>query len=141
MHHVDSPSRRACTDVAPALTCSSTYGGLDAAWVHLAGALYIATAPVLERTLRESQEHARLVVLDLRELTFMDCSGVHPILDASRRARCIGHRLVLVRGRPDVYRVLALTGSAADIEIADLEPVQPPLASVQGSVDPHGLLA
>ena len=41
---------------------------------------------------------AQLVVLDLRELAFMDSSGVHAIVNASIRARQVGRRLVLLRG-------------------------------------------
>ena len=51
----------------------------------------------LERTLSRSQ--ARLVVLDLRELTFIDSSGVHAIVSAGIRARKGGRRLVLVHPR------------------------------------------
>ncbi|MGI9082213.1 MAG: STAS domain-containing protein, partial [Thermoleophilaceae bacterium] len=57
-------------------------GGLGAAWVYVAGELDVATAPQLEQTLREAQSEARLVVLDLRELTFVDSAGVHVIVDA-----------------------------------------------------------
>jgi anti-anti-sigma factor len=99
--------------------CSSTGGGLDAAWVHVAGALDLATSPQLERTLEESQ--ARLVVLDMRDLAFMDCSGVHTIIDATVRARQAGRRLILLRGAPNVDRVFQLTGSADVVEIGDFE--------------------
>jgi anti-anti-sigma factor len=91
----------------PAFVRSRTNVGLDAAWVHLAGALDVATAPQLERTLRDSQSRARLVVLDLRELAFMDRSGAH----ASISARQLGRRLILLRGPPNVDRVFTLTGS------------------------------
>jgi anti-sigma B factor antagonist len=101
--------------------CSSTGGGLDAAWVHVAGALDLATSPQLGRTLDESS--ARLVVLDLRELGFMDSSGVHTIVDASARARRDGRRLILLRGTPNVDRVFALTGSSDEVEIGDIEPL------------------
>ena len=56
--------------------CSTSEAGLEAAWVHVAGALDIATAPQLEQALAGAQTRARLVVLDLRELTFMDAAGV-----------------------------------------------------------------
>ena len=71
----------------PSFACSWTDGGPDAAWVHVAGELDIATTPQLERTLREAQLQARLVVLDLRELAFIDSSGVHAIVNAGIRAR------------------------------------------------------
>jgi anti-sigma B factor antagonist len=104
--------------------CSSTNGGLDAAWVHVAGALDISTSPQLEQTLDESA--ARLVVLDMRDLGFMDCSGAHTIIDASVRARDDGRRLIILRGTPSVDRVFALTGTTNVVEIGDLEPPPEP---------------
>jgi anti-sigma B factor antagonist len=124
----------------PAFACTATHGGLDAAWVHVAGELDIATAPELSRTLHESQQLAHLTVLDLRELAFMDCAGVHAIIDASLRARRDGRRLVLVRGRPDVYRMFTLTGSTDDVDIGDPDPVQPPPHAAQRSLVSQSLL-
>jgi anti-sigma B factor antagonist len=111
---------------SPDWVCSWLDGGLDAAWVHVEGALDLATAPQLGRTLLERQLQSRLVVLDLRELAFMDCSGAHAIVDASVRAREAGCRLVVLRGRPNVDRVCTLTGSCDLLEIGDLGPLQPP---------------
>ena len=117
MPHTDSLLAR-----PPGFSCTASHGGLDAAWVNVVGELDITTAPELERTLRESQLLAHLTVLDLRELTFMDSAGVHTIIDASLRARQDGCRLVLVRGRPDIYRMFTLTGSCGDVDIGDLNP-------------------
>ena len=116
------------------LVCSWTDGGPDAAWVHVAGELDLATVPQLVRTLRESQLHARLVVLDLRELDFMDSSGAHAIVNASIRARRLGGRLVLLRAPPNTDRMSTLTGSSNDAEIGDLDQVEPP---VQEFVQPR----
>ncbi len=102
--------------------CSWTNGALDSANVHIIGELDIATTPQLQRTLREPQLQAQLVVLDMREVAFIDASGVHAIVNASLRAREIGHRLVLLRGGLDVDRVFTLTGSSGDVEIVDLDP-------------------
>jgi anti-sigma B factor antagonist len=124
----------------PVFGCTATQGGLDAAWVNVVGELDIATAPELERTLRESQELAHLTVLDLRELAFMDCAGVHTIVEASLRGRKEGRRLVIVRGRPDIYRVFTLTGSSAQVDIGDLEPVPPPAHPLQRSLVSQSLL-
>ncbi len=139
MPHTDQLLARA--DARPSVfACTATHGGLDAAWVYVAGELDIATAPELERTLRESQQLAHLTVLDLRELAFMDCAGVHTIVNASLRARKAGRRLVLVRGRPDIYRMFTLTGSTAQVDIGDLEPVQPPAHALQRSLVSQSLL-
>jgi anti-anti-sigma factor len=112
--------------VPPGLVCSWTDGGLDAAWVQVAGELNLATVPQLVRTLREPQLQARLVVLDLRELAFMDCSAVQAIVDASSRARQAGRRLVLLRGPPSVDQMFTLTGCSGELEIGDLDLGEPP---------------
>jgi anti-anti-sigma factor len=124
----------------PAFACTATHGGLDAAWVQVAGELDIATAPELARTLHESQQLAHLTVLDLRELSFMDSAGVHTIVNASLRARNDGRRLVLVRGRPNIYRLFTLTGSTAQVDIGDPDPVQPPVPALQRSLVSQSLL-
>lgn len=120
----------------PAFECSWTDGAPDAAWVHLAGELDIATAPWLESALREPRLQARLVVLDLRELAFVDSSGVHAIVDASIRARRAGHRMLLLRGRPGVDRVFTLTGSSPDVVDGDIHAVEPSVRALMRLV--HG---
>jgi anti-sigma B factor antagonist len=114
----------------PALVCSWNDGGPDAAWVHVAGELDIAAVPQLERTLREPRLQARLVVLDLRELAFIDSCGVHAVVNASVRARQAGRRLVLLRGPPNIDRILTLTGCSDDLEIGDIGPVEPTIAAL-----------
>jgi anti-sigma B factor antagonist len=119
----------------PAFVCAHANVGLDAAWVEVAGELDIATTPRLERTLHEAESQARLVVLDLRDVSFLDCSGVRVIVDASRRARGVGRRLILLRGRPNVDRMFTLTGHTDEVEIADLAPGEPPIEALRQSAD------
>src|ERR1700733_10389434 len=109
----------------PAFACSWTDGGLDAAWVHLDGELDMATVPQLEHTLRDPQLRARLVVLDLRELAFIDAAGVRTIVNASIRARQAGRQLLLLRGLPNVDRMFTLAASSGDIEIGYV--AEPPI--------------
>ena len=106
--------------------CSWSGWGPDAGWVHAAGELDLAASARLARTLEEALHHARLVVLDLRELTFMDSAGLHAIIDAGVRARHERHRLMLVRGPAQVLRLFALTGTGQDVEILDLDPDEQP---------------
>lgn len=124
----------------PAFTCSCTDGGLDAAWVHVTGELDVATTPQLVRTLRETQLRAQLVVLDLREITFMDCSAVHAIVNASIRSRRVGRRLILMRGPPNVDRLFTLTGTADQVEIGDVGLVEPHVPTPQRSLVSLSLL-
>jgi anti-sigma B factor antagonist len=130
----DSTGRR--TDaLPPAFHCSWTDGGLDGAWVRLAGELDVATTPRLERVLREPRLQVRLIVLDLRDLAFMDSSGVHAIVDASVRARQVGHRMLLLRGRPGVDRVFTLTGSSEDVGNGDIHAVEPSVEALMRLVE------
>ncbi len=105
--------------------CSSRMGAFGAAWVRVAGGLDRATSPRLGQTVAEAQLSAHLVVLDLREVTFIDSSGVRAILDTASRARRQGGRLMLVRGPPEVDRELSLSGAFDHVLIFDLDPTEP----------------
>jgi anti-anti-sigma factor len=110
---------------SPPFVCSRTDSGPDTALVRLAGALDFASVSQLARTLRELGACARVIVLDLRELELIDFFGVHAIANASTRGREIGHRLVLLRGAPDIDRMFTLAGRLDEVEIRDLEPGEP----------------
>jgi anti-sigma B factor antagonist len=99
--------------------CSWAMNDVHAAWVHLSGELDLAAAPALKDALREAQNQAQVVVLDLRDLTFMDSSGIHAILPGSLFARRPGHRLILVRGPKQIDRLLDLAGVRDKLDIAD----------------------
>ena len=77
----------------------------------LAGELDLATAPELEgMTEQACANGAAELVLDLRDLAFIDSTGLRAILRA--RERCEAHRceLFLTPGPPAVQRLFELTG-------------------------------
>ncbi|MBA2506570.1 MAG: STAS domain-containing protein [Thermoleophilaceae bacterium] len=96
------------------------------AWLRATGELDFASTPQLEQSLQDAQLQARLVVLDLRDLTFIDSAGVRAVVDASRRA----HRLIVVRGPAAVDFVFDLTGSSGELTILDLGPAEPPVMAL-----------
>lgn len=112
-----SSPRHAAT---PAFRATTRDDGRKVAWVHVTGALDIAAAPLLQQTLREALGRSRLVVVDLRELTRVDSSGVGAIVKASRAGRRAGRRLILIRGLTQVDRLLSMTGATDAVEIVDL---------------------
>jgi anti-anti-sigma factor len=115
------------TEVAfPPFVCTLRTGSA-AAWVHVSGELDIATSPELDRVLREAERDAQLLVLDLRELTFIDISSIRVILAAASRIRPGGGRLMLARGPAHVDRMFTLTGAYERLVIFDLDPRQPAL--------------
>ena len=74
---------------------------LDAGAIRIAlrGELDLAHAYTFDEELRRVEEaRPSCVVLDLRELRFLDSCGLARLLAARRRARKAGHRLLLVRG-------------------------------------------
>jgi anti-anti-sigma factor len=64
-------------------------------------------------------------MLDLRDLTFMDSFGLHLITAANDRAQLAGRRLVLLPGPQQVQRLLAVTGAADSLELAELGDIEP----------------
>jgi anti-sigma B factor antagonist len=109
----------------PPFVCSWEIGGSEAAWVRVEGELDLATSPQFRQTLGEAQRAARVVVLDLRELSFIESSGVHVILDAAGDARRNGGQLMIVRGPARVDRLLTLTEVSKQVVIFDLAPDEP----------------
>jgi anti-sigma B factor antagonist len=73
------------------------------------------------------------VILDLRELEFMDSSGAKLIVAASGRARQAGGRLVVVRGPVAVERIFALVGLDRQLELVDHPPATPSALVLDGA--------
>jgi anti-anti-sigma factor len=95
--------------VAPPFGCTLTAGASRAAWVHVSGELDLLTSSQLEDTLREAQLHARLVVLDARDVCFIDTAGIHVIVDAIELSDWGGAPLVLLAS-PAVEAMLTVVG-------------------------------
>ena len=83
----------------------------DRATIQVGGELDLATCPQLQAVLVELVDRGcHHLILDLEQVTFLDCAGIGVLVDARRRAQEHGGSLKLVRPRPLVWRVLALTG-------------------------------
>jgi anti-sigma B factor antagonist len=81
------------------------------------GELDLASAPALRDALREAELSHDLVVLDLRELRFMDSTGLHVLIDADQRMRKQGRELTIVRGDSQVGRLLDLTHASSQLHV------------------------
>jgi anti-sigma B factor antagonist len=89
--------------------------------VALSGELDISTAPQLEDDLRRVEaERPECIVLDLRNLAFMDSTGLRLLIMADARAREEGRRLAIGRGNEMIQRVLHLTRLDERLEIVDV---------------------
>jgi len=92
----------------------------DDAWVAIAkGEIDMASAPELGRAL-DADGDAALVVLDLREVTFLDSSALGLIVVQLRRARERGSRFAVAAGPgSEARRLLELAGLLGTVEVVE----------------------
>lgn len=90
--------------------------------VALRGEIDISTAPALQRSMAELLGSSRDLVVDLRELGFIDSTGVRTILRADAQMRSAGGSLRLVPGPPGIQRVLSILGVLDHLEFTPPEP-------------------
>ncbi len=83
------------------------------------GDLDLATVDVLAEALGAAEESHELIVLDLRDVPFMDSSGLHTLIAADLRMRERGARLVVVQGGEQIRRLLGLTGADKHLEVVE----------------------
>jgi len=81
--------------------------------VTLRGELDVADAASVAAALSAAAERARVVIVDLARLEFIDSSGADALAEAARDARQGGKDFLLVAAQPQVLRVLAITAPAA----------------------------
>ena len=88
--------------------------------VGLRGELDMEHAYTFDEELRRVEAlEPPCICIDLRELSFLDSTGLSRIVAARRRARKAGRRLVLVRGTAAVQRVFQLTALDEAFEIVN----------------------
>jgi anti-sigma B factor antagonist len=100
----------------------------DTVQVHLVlrGDLDLYNAPAFDDALVAVEgEKWPTLVLDLRELEFLDSMALRLIMRTHARAKQDGRRLVLVRGPEFIDRVLSLSGLDQHLELVD----EPPTAT------------
>ena len=112
--------------VALPLLAVSSVPDRDQVRVVAAGELDLSTAGELRAQIAELLDVGwRDVIADLRELTFMDTSGVHLLLDADARARAEGVRLVVVIEPGPVRELLRITAADRTLTLVPSRDAQP----------------
>ncbi len=92
-----------------------------AAWtVELAGELDMANAATLATELEQAEsDGAKAITVDLRQLEFIDSTGIAVLVAAHRRANVDGEHLRFVRSRAiGVQRVMDVTGLDKELPFA-----------------------
>ena len=92
--------------------------------ITVRGELDLGTTAELDRALEEAREAGRPIVLDLRDLSFMDSTGVRQLLMAAQQAQGEPPPLTMVGPRGgDAALTLVETGISALLPLVDEEDV------------------
>ncbi len=90
----------------------------DGVAVVARGEIDLSSSGDLRQALTEAEGDP--VILDLREVTFLDSSGLGVIVGQNKRAAAEGFRFaVAVAGAPAVRRILELSGLAKVLEVVE----------------------
>lgn len=77
--------------------------------LHLTGELDLSSVKEFETAFDRVAREARMIVVDMSELEFIDSSGLRAMIAISERPRLNGYRITF-RGGPGVERALEITG-------------------------------
>jgi anti-anti-sigma factor len=92
----------------------------DRVVLRLRGELDLASVPLLQSELAAvALEAAPMIVLDLRELQFMDSTGLRTILAAHDRCQERRQEFAVTRGSDQVERLLSITRVSEHLRIID----------------------
>ncbi len=87
--------------------------------VRPVGELDLAAVDILEAALSPVETEFGEIVIDLRQVEFLDSTGLRVILSADARSRSNGFKLKVINGTEQVRHVLALTGMDKHLPLID----------------------
>ena len=88
--------------------------------IAVSGELELASSPALQEELdRVAVSDSQMLIIDLRELDFMDSTGLSVLVRAHQRIEEQGRQLAMVKGPQQVQRLLSLTGVAERLTLVD----------------------
>lgn len=88
--------------------------------IAVSGELDLSSALTFDEEVRRAEERRpQCLVLDLRQLRFMDSTGLRLIMSAHSRAKTRGRRLAIVLGSEPVRRLFRLAGVNRRLDIVE----------------------
>ena len=95
----------------------------DATVVAPVGEVDLVTVHEVRENVRAAAGESPRVVLDLRQVTFMDSSGLRLLVEAQQLAEQDGFAFAVVRGPASLERLFQITGLDGRLELHD-DPAQ-----------------
>ncbi len=87
--------------------------------VAVRGEIDLATADAVRAELNAALERGRPVVLDLREVAFMDTQGLAVVIEAQQAAASDGTQFAITRAPDHVHRLFDMIGLTPRLTIVD----------------------
>jgi anti-anti-sigma factor len=91
----------------------------DARLIRAAGEVDVSTVARLRRELDAARDEAATAVLDLSEVTFMDSTGLHLLLEASQNSVDTEWGFFILRPSDPVQRLIEVSGTADLLTLVD----------------------
>ena len=91
----------------------------DGRLIRAVGEVDLSTAAALGQELAAARVEADTVLLDLSDVTFMDSTGLHLLLEASHWSAVSDSSFFVVRTSEAVRRLIELSGAADLLTLAD----------------------
>jgi anti-anti-sigma factor len=86
---------------------------------RVSGEFDLSAAEAVEAALKALEAECDVIVLDLREITFLDSTGLRTITSADARSRAGEFELKIVRGPEHVQKLLHVTGMDKILPLVD----------------------
>jgi anti-anti-sigma factor len=102
--------------------CTWRPDGVAAATVIASGPIDQTSAPRLEAVIAQAFAHARLVLIDVHDATFVDAAGIRAIGAGAAQVSGTGARLAVVGATEAVLAALPEPSVGAQVEVLDLAP-------------------
>jgi anti-sigma B factor antagonist len=88
--------------------------------VTVSGEVDVETSPVLEERLTSVLDRGLSSIrIDLADVTFLDSTGLSVLISGLKRCRAAGGELRLLSPRPNVRKVLEITGLTDVFQVSD----------------------
>jgi anti-sigma B factor antagonist len=95
--------------------CAQVSRGARAVTITLSGEIDCTCLDAVRQALRDAGNDAGITIIDLSNVTFCDCAGIHFLISARKSAEAAGGELTVHRPSRTVRRVLELTGTLASL--------------------------
>ena len=119
----------------PGLKVETRNGGRDVL-LAVQGEVDMATAPDLDTALeRVLARDGGSLIVDLRDVSFLDSTGLALLVRHDRNAATGGRHLIVVKGPPHVQQLFELTGLSKHLAMVD----KPPQGGPAQNSEPHTL--